>query len=76
MKIRKEDKRFLNETLKRIINRKVLGQDFRDHDRPMERQDDVMRRVKEDAQWVEKKTQLGLATLKEMAMEEEAEQTH
>lgn len=46
MKIRKEDKKFLNETLKRIINRKVLAQDFRDYDRPRDKIEEVMKLVK------------------------------
>lgn len=48
MSIRKEDKNFLNEMLKNIIDRKILEQGFRDYDRPMDRKEDVMNVVRKD----------------------------
>ena len=51
MIIRKEDKNFLNETLKNIIDRKLLEKRFRDADRPLDNIKKVMDIVEQEKNW-------------------------
>ena len=51
MILRKEDKNFLNETLKNIIDRKLLERKFRDQDRPHDNMDEIIKIVDREREW-------------------------
>ncbi|CDW81425.1 tpr repeat-containing protein [Stylonychia lemnae] len=68
MVIRKEDKNFLNETLKNIIDRRLLEKRFRDADRPLDNIKNVLEIVEQEKTWKQFKTKLESDMLREVAM--------
>jgi len=63
--IKKEDKNFLNEYLKSCIDKVVLAEDFKDHDRPMKTFEDVQTAVAETRGWIQFKAKLENDYMKE-----------
>ena len=68
MVLRKEDKNFLNETLKNIIDRKLMEKRFRDWDRPMKNMEEIRSKCESEKEWKEMKTRLEAEMLREVAM--------
>jgi len=68
MVVRREDKSFLNETLKNIIDRKLIEKKFRDADRPFDRMGQVLDRANAEKEWTAYKNKLEVDLLREVAM--------
>jgi hypothetical protein len=58
----------LNETLKNIIDRKILDMGFKDHDRPKPKMEDILSEVEKDRNWSKFKSNLENNILREMSM--------
>lgn len=68
MLLRKEDKSYLTESLRNIIDFKILDLDFVDHDRPFKNQKEVQHKLKTDEAWTKWKRQHEEGLLREQAM--------
>eukprot|EP00347_Sterkiella_histriomuscorum_P020912 403335983 len=68
MVVKKDDKNFLNETLKNIIDRKLLEKKFRDIDRPVDNINQILEIVDSEKRWKTYKSKLEIEMLREVAM--------
>ena len=58
MRLRMEDKNFLNENLKKIINKYIIEKDFFDFDRPKKLMKEVWQEVSHQKSWTKFKHKL------------------
>jgi hypothetical protein len=67
--IRKEDKTFLNEALKQSIDRVIIEQNFKDHDRPFPNFKLVQKSIEEARGWICHKKKTEETILKEAKLD-------
>ncbi len=63
--IRREDKTFLNESLKESIDKVILEQDFQDFDRPLSNSKNLQHTVEQTKEWMRFKCQTEEASLQD-----------
>ena len=63
--IKKEDKTFLNEALKQSIDRVIMEENFKDHDRPLKNFKEIQKTLEEAKGWIAHKKKLEEDFLKE-----------
>lgn len=63
--IKKEDKTFLNEALKQSIDKVIIEENFKDHDRPLPNFKEVQNAVETERGWIAKKKHMEEDVLRE-----------